>query len=149
MFASEVSILKVSDICLKNTLLFVHKQQQGKLPDMFNSYYMLNNNVHSYNTRNATKLHGGRAKQARGKNSIKIKGAKLFNSISEEVSKLNSTNKFKWEITKNVLSAYRNLFTKSNITYSITIKINQCYDKCNHVTNYIRSTHQFIDENVM
>ncbi len=33
--------------------------------------------------------------------------------------------------------------------YSITIKINQSYDKCNHVTNYIRSYHQFIDENVM
>ncbi len=62
MLHSELSILKVSDICLKNTLLFVHKQQQGKLPDIFNSYYMLNNNVHSYNTRNVTKLHEGRAK---------------------------------------------------------------------------------------
>ncbi len=78
MLHSELSILKVSDICLKNTLLFVHKQQQGKLPDIFNFYYMLNNNVYSYNTRNAT-LHEGRAKTSLGKNSIKIKGAKLFN----------------------------------------------------------------------
>ncbi len=58
MLHSELSILKVSDICLTNTLLFAHKQQQqGKLSDIFNYYYMLNNNVHSYNTRNATKLH--------------------------------------------------------------------------------------------
>ncbi len=56
MLHTELNILKVSDICLKNTLLFAHKQQQGKLPDIFNSYYMLNNNVHSYNTRNATNL---------------------------------------------------------------------------------------------
>ncbi len=40
MLHSDFSILKVSDICLKNTLLFVHKQLQGKLPDIFNSYYM-------------------------------------------------------------------------------------------------------------
>ncbi len=94
MLQSELSILKVSDICVKNTLLFVHKQQQGKLPDISNSYYMLNNNVHSYNTRNATTLHEVRAKTSLGKNSIKIKGAKLFNSISEEITKLKSTNKF-------------------------------------------------------
>ncbi len=70
---------------------------------------MLNNNVHSFNTRNATKLHEGRAKTSLGKNCIKIKGVKLFNSISEEITKLKSTNKFKREITKNILSAYRNL----------------------------------------
>ncbi len=109
MLQSELSILKVSDICLKNTLLFVHKQQQCTLPDIFNSYYMLNNNVHSYNTRNVTKVHEGRAKTSLGKNSIKIKGAKLFNLISEEITKLKSINKFKREITKNILSAYRNL----------------------------------------
>ncbi len=109
MLHSELSILKVIDICLKNTLLFVHKQQQGKLPDMFNSYYMLNTNVHRYNTRNATKLHEGRAKASLRKNSIKIKGAKLFNSIFVEITKLKSTNKFKREITKTILSAYRNL----------------------------------------
>ncbi len=33
MLHSELNMLKVSDICLKNTLLFVHKQQQGTLPD--------------------------------------------------------------------------------------------------------------------
>ncbi len=38
-----------------------------KLPEIFNSYYMLNNNEHSYNTRNTTKLHESRAKQAWGK----------------------------------------------------------------------------------
>ncbi len=68
---------------------------------------MLNNNVHSYNTRNETKLLEGRAKTRLGKNSIKIKGAKLFNSISGLITKLKSTNKFKREITKNILSAYR------------------------------------------
>ncbi len=95
MLHSELSILKVSDISLKNTLLFVHKHQKGKLSDIFNSYYMSNNNVHSYNTRNETKLHEGRAKTNLGKNIIKIKGAKLFNTISEEITQLKSTNKFK------------------------------------------------------
>ncbi len=62
-----------------------------------------------YYNRNATKLHEGRAKTSLGKNSIRINGAKLFNSISEEITKLKSTNKFKKEITKNILSEYRNL----------------------------------------
>ncbi len=44
-----------------------------------------------------------------GENSIKIKGAKLFNSISEEITKLKFTNKFKREITKDILSAYSHL----------------------------------------
>ncbi len=70
---------------------------------------MLNKNVHSYNTRNATKLHEGKAKTSSGKNSIKIKAARLFNFISEEITKLKSTNKFKREITKNILSAHRKL----------------------------------------
>ncbi len=70
---------------------------------------MLNNNVHSYNTRNATKLHDGRAKTSLGKNSIKIKEAKLFNSISEEITKLKFANNFNRETTKNILSAHRNL----------------------------------------
>ncbi len=101
-----------------------------------------------------SKLHEGRAKTSLGKNSIKIKVAKLFNSVSEEITKLKSTNKVKREITKNILSAYRNLYfnhlqTISNIMYSISIKINQSYDKCNHVTNFIRSHHQFVDETVM
>ncbi len=85
------------------------KQQQGKLPDIFNSYFMSNNNVQSYNTRNAAQLHEGRAKTSLWKNGIKIKGVKLFNCISEEITQLKSTNKFKREITKNILSAYRNL----------------------------------------
>ncbi len=69
---------------------------------------MLNNNVHSYNTRNATKIHDSRAKTSLEKNSIKIKRAVLFNSISEEIAKIESINKFKTAITENLLSAYRN-----------------------------------------
>ncbi len=103
MLHSELGILKVSAICIKNSL-----QQQRKLPDIFISYYKLNNNVHCYNTEMQQTYMKVEQKQ-HWENSIKTKVVNLFNYLFEKITKLDSTNKFKRVITKTLPSAYENL----------------------------------------
>ena len=47
----NLRILKISDINLLQTSLFMYKLYHNLLPSQFTVYFSLNSNIHSYNTR--------------------------------------------------------------------------------------------------
>lgn len=78
-------------------LLFVHKfvHHRHTLPQVFNSYFVQNRFVHSYDTRERYCLHMIAPNTIYGKRLIKYKGSQLWNSLPENLKSLQSTAVFK------------------------------------------------------
>ena len=54
---------------------FMYSRYHDKLPDVFNSYFVTNDNIHSYNMRSASKIHIDFKRTNYGKFSLKYRGA--------------------------------------------------------------------------
>ena len=55
-----------------------------KLPDVFNSYFVTNDNIHSYNMRSASKIRIDFKRTNYGKFSLKYRGATIWNSLPND-----------------------------------------------------------------
>ena len=53
----DLNLLLVNDIHKLSLLKFVKKHQQNELPQIFNNYFITNNNIHSHFTRQHKALH--------------------------------------------------------------------------------------------
>ena len=65
------------------------------LPEFYNSYFKLNNEIHNYNTRNSTKFHVNYKRTNHRKFTVFDKGITLWNKIDENMKKINSYFIFK------------------------------------------------------
>ena len=65
------------------------------LPDFYSNYFNQNNEFHSYNTRNSTKLHVSYKGTNYRKYTVFNKGVSLWNSINEDIKNTNSYLSFK------------------------------------------------------
>ena len=85
---NEHSILRFQQIYKLQVLLFVFKFKHSLLPLVFNNFYINNNDIHGYRTRQAYDFHPPRFRNDRRKNSVKYMGCiywnKLDNSIKSE-----------------------------------------------------------------
>ena len=73
------------------------------LPSEFMDYFKTNIDIHSHNTRNAKLLHISTIRTNYGKHTIRNKGIKIWNNISDPLKNTKSFNKFKSEYKKNLL----------------------------------------------
>ena len=90
----ELKLMTVENITKHETLTFVHKALSNSLPPVFNNYFKLLN--HSHNTRNGhltLEIKGHKSSIAA--NSIKIMGAKLWNSLHNDLKTLTKTITFR------------------------------------------------------
>ena len=78
----DFKILKVKDIFEVNLLSFVNKCLHGECPELFSNYF--NRQQHTYNVR-INKLRVPRSRTSLGSNSVKIKGAVLWNNLDRNV----------------------------------------------------------------
>ena len=91
---SKLNILSLNRLMTHVIAKFMHKHYLGKLPKNFNDYLTLISSVHFRTTRNSLKLYQyfipqfPTNKLQRG---IKYKGSKIWNSVPEELKKLNHT----------------------------------------------------------
>ncbi len=102
----DLGLLKVADISNKHIMSFVYKQQHDILPSLFNTYYKQNIHVHNHRTRTSNKLHISKTKTSLAMKSIKIKGAKLYNSLEHTITNIKTYNTFKKEVTKFLPTKY-------------------------------------------
>ena len=79
-----LNIFKINDY-LSCLFMYRFKHLQN-LPEFFNGYFIQNNEVHHYNTRNSNKLHVNYSRTNYVKHTIVNKGVKIWNSLDKETS---------------------------------------------------------------
>ena len=68
---------------------------QQNLPSYFNNYFPLNEDIHSHDTRSASKIHTDYKMTNYGKFSLKYRGVQIWNDIPTYLKTINSYHTFK------------------------------------------------------
>ena len=86
-FYAKLKFFKIQDMYLLELALFVFKFQTKQLPSSFLDYFKLTNAIHAKQTRSSANDNYflPRYKTMKLERSIKYQGAKLWNSISNEI----------------------------------------------------------------
>ena len=90
---NKLSILKLEDLIYYYNAMFMHDYHNSKLPKLFDSFFIQISQIHKYNTRLASKssISLPYARTNYGKFNIRFNGAKVWNSIDEELKNLSKT----------------------------------------------------------
>ena len=85
-----LNIIKLPDLYVLYTTIFMHKFHYQKLPSAFNHYFTAVNETHAYNTRLASKQSYSLPKTRTnfGIFNIRYQGPKIWNSLDETDKKL-------------------------------------------------------------
>ena len=107
-FFIKFNILKLQDLVSFNNALFVYNFSTGNLPNTFESFVTLIKNQHNYQTRLASKSSFALPKLRTnyGKFNIRFAGAKVWNSIDENIKDVPSSSIFKSKLKKHLLNSY-------------------------------------------
>jgi hypothetical protein len=105
----KLNILKVPDIVLFNTALFMYEYNQGTLPKVFDEMFTPVRSKHQYNTRLASKSSYclPKIRTNYGKFGIRFQGPKIWNSLDESFKTLQKYS-FKSKFKKYLINIYNN-----------------------------------------
>ena len=78
--------------------LFMYSYLSNNLPKYFNNYFILNKNIHKYDTRSASNIFIDYKRTNYGKFSLKHMGAQTWNNLPIELKSLQNYNSFKRSI---------------------------------------------------
>ena len=103
----KLGLLKLGDLIYLDSAFFMYDYYLNSLPSTFNNFYKSINKLHQYETRlGSTKSYYlPKARTNYGKFNIRFSGAKLWNSIKEDL-KSASRFLFKKHIKESVISKY-------------------------------------------
>ena len=99
----KMRILKFTDYVYLQNFLFVHDSFEGKLPTVFNDYFMFSNKQHNYHTRAAANNHISLSRKRTmiyGIRSVTYQTAHVWNSILKENEEKDLSHKSKWVCKK-------------------------------------------------
>ena len=102
----KLKILDLHEVNAFLTGLFTYSQRTNLLPNTFSDYFILNKHIRHHNTRSAMKLHINFHRTNYRKFSLKAKGAKLWNSLPDEVIESKSYATFKRKLKLTLLNLY-------------------------------------------
>ena len=77
----KLGILNVLNINKYVIGCFMFRYHKGKLPELFDDYFVMNESVHNYGTRQANHLHVPKVKTEFSKAGIRYKGVHIWNNI--------------------------------------------------------------------
>ena len=102
-------ILKVNDLYKAKILKFMHKvyHNSEKLPTAFENYFETNEGKHKYETRQRKNYKLCRTRKHWGDQMLKNKGARLWNSLPENIKHINSVKIFSDKIKNLNLLQYQ------------------------------------------
>lgn len=103
---AQLGILKVHDLCYAKIMLFIYKSKKKILPSLFNDYFTLVSNTHTFNTRSSNKYAVPFARTTCRYNCLKATGPRLWNSLPMEISNENSIFRFRSKIKRFLLLRY-------------------------------------------
>jgi hypothetical protein len=105
MYFSKLSLLSLYEIHRYELVFFMFKFYKGLLPDVFQNYFVRNNNIHAYNTRNANNLRIPLYRSVLGQNSFHYNVVKLWNDVGSKLYKASlSCSSFKRLLKSSLLS---------------------------------------------
>ena len=90
----SLRILKFEDIIKLQIGKVMYLYKNGLLPDSFNDMFLLNCDIHSYNTRNKNSFRLPYCRTNVKKFSLRFQGPKIFNSLGSEIQNASSTALF-------------------------------------------------------
>ncbi len=91
----ELDLLQVTEINKLYILKFVYKQQNGQLPEIFDSYFINNREMHQHKTRKQHKLYiVTQPTNIYGKTSMKYQGATLWNNTRDDICNSHTVKTF-------------------------------------------------------
>lgn len=102
----ELNLLKFQDIRLLQLGQFMFSFRTSTLPTKFNNLFTTNNQIHNYNTRSSQKLHTPLCRLNTRKFSIAFQGAKLFNSLTNDIVNTASLSLFKKKLKTYLCNKY-------------------------------------------
>ena len=69
------------------------------LPEVFNNYFVISNQIHQHNTRNASKLYKCYKRTNYGKHTLSNIGVDVWNDLETKFKDINSYNIFKKKLS--------------------------------------------------
>ena len=101
---NELEIIKVEDIAKLDAVTFIHNYFNKKLPPIFNNYFTLVKDIHNINTRSSDQdIYFDTYKTKIGISSMKSKGAKTWNELSNSNKLIKNVKTFRKAIVKSIL----------------------------------------------
>ena len=96
-----LNIFKINDYL---TALFMFRYHHlNNLPEFFKDYFVTNNQIHQYNTRNASKLHKCYKRTNYVEHTLSNKGVDVWNSLETKFIDINFYSTFKKQIKQHFL----------------------------------------------
>lgn len=99
----DLQLLSVNQIHKLQTCIFVYKQRNGLLPEIFNDYYKLNKDVNMRHTRQDNNLYIKRFRTSMGKAKVSHIGAIFWNGLPSNIQSLKTLPLFKKELKELLL----------------------------------------------
>ena len=91
----KLKVLNIFDICKLQTALFMYKYLNNLLPEVFNNMFMLNSEMHQYNTRYSNRPRVQLLKYESSRQTVRHLGPQLWNSLSDDIKNSPSPASFK------------------------------------------------------
>ena len=96
----SLNLMNIYQLNTYLTALFMFSYLNNKLPETFNDYFTNNESLHKHNTRSATNIHINYQRTNYGKFCVQYRGAKLWNSLPDNLRNQKSYSSFKNLIKK-------------------------------------------------
>ena len=91
----KLRLLSIYDLVTLNTLIFMFNVHAKVIPDKYCNMFILNSNVHTYNTRQCKNYHQPNVRSTSGLNSLAYNGIKKWNQLPENIRSSTTKSRFK------------------------------------------------------
>ena len=103
----ELGFLNIFQINDSLTAMFMFRYYHLKnLPEIFENYFVTNNQIHQHNTRNATKLHKATNRTNYVKYTLRNKGIDVWNELEPEFKGIKNYYIFKKQIKQHIMKTH-------------------------------------------
>ena len=103
----ELGFLNIFQINDSLTAMFMFRYYHLKnLPEIFENYFVTNNQIHQHNTRNASKLHKATNRTNYVKYTLRNKGIDVWNELEPEFKDIKNYYIFKKQIKQHIMKTH-------------------------------------------
>ena len=99
----ELNIMNVNNIYVYNVLIIMYKHHHGKIPDIFQPFFVRNNEIHDHATRQQSYLHVNKQMSVRSAKSFRNTGVKIYNYFKTFVKFDIGVSTFKTQVKKYII----------------------------------------------
>ena len=102
----RLKTLRIDDIHSLQTGIFMYKYSNDKLPSLFQNYFELNSNIHTYPTRRSSDFHLENPRTILAQKSVRHHGPDIWNTLPCSIRQCPTLSNFKVLLKKHLLLTY-------------------------------------------